>query len=149
MIASNEHPPTLQVFLGERIVFASDGRWLHPLFDLEEFLKGSDYAPERLVARDRIVGKAAALLFARMGIRTVHAGILSRLAEEVLKQRGIEHRFDTRVERIDCATEELLANIDDSESAYLLLAERARAAGAGQKAVSRQPKISVHTSDKP
>ena len=126
MISTGKRPPSLQVFLGERLVFASDGRWLHPLFDLEELLKGSEYSPEELLASDRIVGKAAALLIARMGIRTVRAGIMSRLAERVMLQRGIAYRFDTRVERIDCATEELLSDIDDLDTAYRLLANRVR-----------------------
>jgi len=126
MIPADNRPPSLQVFLGERLVFVSDGRWLHPLFDLEEFLKGSGYPPEELSASDRIVGKAAALLLARMGIRTLHAGILSRLGEGVLKQRKVAYRFDSRVDRIDCATEQLLSDIDDLEIAYRLLVDRAR-----------------------
>jgi len=126
MISTDKRPPSLQVFLGKQLVFASDGRWLHPLFELEVFLAGSEYSPSELLASDRIVGKAAALLIARMGLRTVRAGIMSRLAERVMLQQGIVYRFDTRVDRIDCATEELLSDIDDLETAHRLLAQRAQ-----------------------
>lgn len=116
---------SLELFDGARLLFMSTGRWLHPLFELERFLVESGTAPDRLLVRDRIVGKAAALLIARLGIRRVHARTVSRLALPVLASRGIELTYELLVDRIDCATEELLRSVDDEESAYRMVAERA------------------------
>ena len=34
-------PPSLELYLGSRMVFSSTGKWLHPLFELEDFLADS------------------------------------------------------------------------------------------------------------
>jgi hypothetical protein len=120
--------PTLEVFEDSRRVFASAGKWLHPLFELEEFLAASDLDPARLLIRDKIVGKAAALLIARLGFRRLHARLLSRLGREILSRYSLDVVWDELVERIDCQTEGALAEVDDLEEAYLWLRRRAEAA---------------------
>jgi hypothetical protein len=118
-------PPSLELFSDSRLVFSSAGKWLHPLFELEEFLAESGLDPAGLSLRDRIVGKAAALLIARLGIRRVQAGILSRLGKQVLEARGVEHSWDQLVEAIACQTEAALAQVEDPEQAYAWLRQRA------------------------
>jgi hypothetical protein len=83
-------------------------------------------AVETLALRDKIIGKAAALLIVRLGIRTVHAGILSEPGKAALEMHGIDFSYDTLVPRIACQTEELLASIDSPEEAWLILKERAK-----------------------
>lgn len=117
---------TLRAFYRGSLIFSSDGRWLHPLFELEAFLKQQTYDGGDLYVEDDVVGKASALLICRMGIRKVRAGVLSRLAERVFREENIEYSFQEKVERILCQTEELLASVDDIETAYDLLKERAR-----------------------
>jgi len=117
--------PSLELFSDSRRVFSSAGKWLHPLFELEEFLAESGLDPTTLSLRDRIVGKAAALLIARLGIRCVHAGVLSRLGMEVLEARRVTFSWDQLVERIDCQTESALAQVEDLEAAYAWLRKRA------------------------
>lgn len=112
------------------VVFSSGGRWLHPLLELEEFLAGRTLARQGLSLRDKIVGRAAALLIVRLCIPEVHAGILSRPGEAVFRERGVRYTFDTLVERIACRTEELLSNVVDPEAAHELVLARARAAKA-------------------
>jgi hypothetical protein len=109
-------------------VFSSRGKWLHPLLDLEEFLAHRNPAREDLSLRDKIVGRAAALLIVRLGIPEVHAGILSRPAEAIFRERGVRYTFDSLVERIACRTEELLSDVTDPEAAHVLVVARARAA---------------------
>jgi zinc transport system ATP-binding protein len=118
-------PPTLEVFCDRLPVFSSAGKWLHPLFELEDFLAGSPLARDALALRDRIVGKAAALLIVRLGIRQVHAGVLSRLGLEVFEARGVKVSWGQLVERIACQTESALAEVQDPEAAYALLRKRA------------------------
>jgi zinc transport system ATP-binding protein len=115
-------------------VFVSAGRWLYPLLDLEEFLAKRSVDPSRLSLRDKIVGRAAALLIVRLGIQEVHAGILSRLGEEIFRTRGIRFSCDELVERIACQTEELLRDVTDADEAHALIVSRARARAAATRA---------------
>ena len=82
-------------------------------------------SPDGLVLQDKIIGKAAALLIHRLGFRTVKAGILSKPGEAVLQGYGIAYAYEQIVDRIRCQTEELLAEVEESEDAYDLLKVRA------------------------
>jgi hypothetical protein len=116
---------SLELFRDSQLVFSSAGKWLHPLFELEDFLAGSGLDPAGLRLRDKVAGKAAALLIVRLGIRHVHAGVLSRLGKRVFETRRVQHSWDQLVERIDCQTEAVLAGIDDPVEAYAWLRKRA------------------------
>jgi hypothetical protein len=116
---------TLEVYSGGELVFHSNGKWLYPLFELEEFLATTDYEPSQLVLKDKIVGRAAALLEIRLGVGTVKAGILSRLARQSLEEHNVDYEYQTLVDRIVCKTEEILADEHDPERAYLILKARA------------------------
>ena len=116
---------TFRVHYDHRQVFSSVGKWLHPLFELEEFLSTASYPPQGVLVEDKIVGKAAALLLVRLGIRRVKAGVLSELAKAVLERYDVRFSFTTIVERIDCQTEILLADVEDPEQAYRIVKARA------------------------
>jgi len=114
---------TLEVFIQDRVIFSSREHWLYPLFELEEFLKNNRYTPAELSVRDKVVGRGAAFLLIRLGIRSLQAGVLSRAAREVLDRAGIEFSWRSLVEKISCRTEADLIRIDDPEEAYQLLRE--------------------------
>jgi hypothetical protein len=116
---------TLRAFRGRRQIFSSVGKWLYPLFELEEFLRASSYAPVSLRVEDKIVGKAAALLLVRLGVRHIKAGILSELGRAVLERYGVQYSAAQIVERIDCRTETLLVEVEDPEQAYRIVKARA------------------------
>ena len=120
-------PMTLRLLAGERTLFTSERHWLHPLFELELFFaQGCDPAGTQLV--DRITGRAAAFLVARLGIRSLRTGILSRRALPVLERFGVRVQCVTLVDQVLCATEDELWTVQDPEAAYALLqARRARA----------------------
>ncbi len=103
-------------------LFSSSGRWLHPLFKLEEFL--ADHPGKAFYLRDRIIGSAAAFLILRLGIPVVEADLASRRAQELLRAHGVATEARECVEAIGCATEQLLKDVSDPEAAYLILAER-------------------------
>lgn len=86
--------PTLTVYYQNKTVFSSNGKWLYPLFELEDFLEAHPYNPALLSVYDKIVGKAAAFLIVKLGIKKMKAGILSELADEVLKQSGITYTYE-------------------------------------------------------
>jgi zinc transport system ATP-binding protein len=114
----------LRLYAGTKVIFSSEKHWLQPLFDLETFFAqgGQDPAQTRLV--DRITGRAAAFLVARLGIRELHTLILSRRAIPILKQHGIAYSYSELVDRVTCATEDLLADVQDLEAAWSLLQVR-------------------------
>ncbi|MBN1922153.1 MAG: ribokinase [Anaerolineae bacterium] len=121
----------LEVMQDEKLIFYSDGKWLHPLLDLEHFLAERSaacmpYDPGSLTLRDKIIGRAAALLIVRLGLRRVHAGILSELGAEVLQHYEVNFDYEHLVPRIACQTEVLLDGEFDPDKAHALILERAR-----------------------
>ena len=116
---------TLCIFRNDRIIFQSDEHWLMPLFDFEAYLREHPQETSGLKYRDKVIGKAAALLMIRLGAARVHGEVMSVLACAILDQHAIPHTYETLVDRIDCQTEEILLNINEPDKAYLILAERA------------------------
>lgn len=84
-------------------------------------------------AADKIVGKAAAMLFALAGVKVLHAQVLSRGAEEILHIHGIPYTCDTLTEGIInrrrdglCPMEQAVASIEntDLQGAYKAICEK-------------------------
>lgn len=117
------------------LIFVSDRKWLHPLFELERFLQEHTIPAGELVVRDKIVGRAAALLLVYLGVSRVAADLLSRRGQEVLEHYKLSYQFATLVDRILCKTEELLAHELDPARAYRVLCELAR----GGSSTGQQP----------
>lgn len=76
-------------------------------------------------ASDRIVGKAAALLFVLAGVKEVFASVLSSAAEEVFAQHAVQYSFETATDVIinragtgPCPMENAVNGIDDPREAY-------------------------------
>ena len=63
----------MQVIKNNEVLFESDRRWLHPLFDLEGYLAQHPLDLSGAEIRDKVVGKAAAMLIVRLGAGSVHA----------------------------------------------------------------------------
>ncbi|MFC1654898.1 DUF1893 domain-containing protein, partial [Myxococcota bacterium] len=118
--------PSLQVLHDDRTIFSSFGKWLHPLFELEEWLKTQDIDPRDLTLCDNIVGKAAALLIVRLEIRRVKAGVLSSLGEGVLEKHQVSYSCAEKVDKVLCRTEQELFEVEDPQEAYRILSERIR-----------------------
>jgi hypothetical protein len=91
---TTEKAPTLTVLYEGTPIFISHGKWLSPLFELEDYLAEHPIQPENLFLQDKIIGKAAALLIHRLGVRAVKAGILSRLGAAVLQRHGIAYTYE-------------------------------------------------------
>ncbi|HEX7491982.1 MAG TPA: DUF1893 domain-containing protein [Candidatus Limnocylindrales bacterium] len=119
-------------------VYTNGGKWLHPLFDLLELLSSDSAATDqraRLVSagelflRDRVIGRGAAFLILRAGIRDAWADVVSDGAFDVFEASGARLGGGERVAAIGCRTESLLRDVRDAEEAWTLLLER-RVAGA-------------------
>jgi hypothetical protein len=118
-------PHALSVYQGTRCVFHSDGSWLHPLFELEAVIRDQELDPGSLTVHDKIVGAGSAFLLAHLGIRNLHAGILSQRGAAVLQRFGVSVTCDTHVARIACATESLLDPDMPLDAAVAALRQRA------------------------
>ncbi|MCK9171581.1 MAG: DUF1893 domain-containing protein [Treponema sp.] len=124
---------TLRVFCGDTLIFSSAGKWLMPLFELEDFMLTYDGSRENLSAHDTAVGKAAAVIMVRLGIIRIHANLASELAEKYIaalnEMHGgncIELQADRKVPELICATEKQLAPMGDSDEMYRILRQRAK-----------------------
>ena len=80
---------------------------------------------------DLIVGKAAAFLFIKCGVKEVYAKTLSKPAEQVLKEHGVPVTYQTLTEKIInragtdvCPMEKTVAETNDAEEAYTLLKQK-------------------------
>lgn len=113
-----------EVFLDDKCIFQSDSHWLHPVFELENTLQKIDAKPQLLYVRDKIIGRAAALLLVRLNIKNIHAHLLSKPGRDILEYYKVAYSFDMLVDKIGCQTEDLLENEYDLENAYTLIKQK-------------------------
>lgn len=106
-------------------IFSSNGKWLHPLFDLEVFLNKENYDPLKLTLYDKIIGKASALMIIRLGILNVSGGTVSEPAKTAFEEWNVVYTIENQVKYIDCKTEKLLMDISDPEEVYQIIKKRA------------------------
>jgi len=113
-----------EVYQNDKIIFYSDGHWLHPIFEFEQFLEQTSLYPDLLKIKDKIIGRAAALLLVRLGIRKIHARLLSELGKDVLEHFDAQFTYEELVPQIGCQTEDLLKKEYDPETAHRLILTR-------------------------
>jgi len=114
-----------EVYHENRMVFHSDKNWIYPLFEFEDFILENGVETKELFVRDKVIGRAAALILVYFKIIKIHAKTLSRLGQEILDLYQITYTYDKLIDRIYCQTEVLLADISDPAKAYPILKERA------------------------
>ena len=89
-------------------------------------------------AADRVVGRAAAMLFAKAGVRAVHAEVMSDGAAALLAAHGIDASCDVRTAAIEnrqktglCPMESAVAGIEDIDAGIAAICRRAEDMRAG------------------
>jgi len=107
------------------IIFTSDSHWLHPLFELNDFLTNNPVSVAGLFLHDKIAGKAAACMIVYLGIRKCHIELISSRAIPVFVKAGVEFTYDTQIEHIDCRTEYMITDDMTVEEVWLFLRKRA------------------------
>lgn len=90
-------------------------------------------------AADRIVGRAAALLYAYMGVTALYAQVLSEGALAVCRARGIAVEYETLTATIrnragdgPCPMESAVAGTEDPATALQCIRDRVRTLAAGR-----------------
>lgn len=108
-------------------VLTSDLRGVGPMVDF--LLKGFDLTGYS--AADRVVGKAAALLFVKARVQAVFAQTISEPAEAVLHAHGVKLLYENRTARIlnragtgFCPMESVVADEEDAECAFSLILQK-------------------------
>ena len=98
----------------------STQRGIKPLLELTE----SDEDLHGACAADRIVGKAAAMLYVLLGVKAVYAEVLSKTARDIFEENHIEYRYETLTDRIInrmgtglCPMEEAVKETDEPQAA--------------------------------
>lgn len=125
-MASNQlETASLQVIVDDKVVFQSYGKWLYPIFDLEDHLQEIPINMTDAIVHDKVIGKAAALLLIRLDPAYIHGEVMSDLAINALTMFNRKFSYNQRVARIACQTEEILLAVDDPELAYEILCKRA------------------------
>ncbi|MBN1154024.1 DUF1893 domain-containing protein [candidate division KSB1 bacterium] len=115
----------LEVYYCDSLIFSSDGKWLHPLLELKMFLDGQQYDVRYIEIRDKIIGKAAAMIIVHIGAASCYGEIISKRGLEVLDKHRVRYNYKTQVDRIQCKTEDMLEKISDPQEAYDLIADLA------------------------
>ena len=82
-------------------------------------------------AADKVVGKAAAFLYLRLGVQTVYAGVISRPAYDLLIANGVQTTCGTLVDVIRnragdgfCPMETVCLPLSDPEEAEVAIRQR-------------------------
>ena len=116
---------TLAVLRGDRIVFQSEHDGIRDALMLHdehpELLRGA-------VIVDRIIGRAAATLFADGGAAAVYGRVMTRDAMHVLEEKGTQARANTLTDRIInragtdiCPMEKAILGVTDPMEAIVRL----------------------------
>jgi zinc transport system ATP-binding protein len=109
----------------DSVIFTSDSHWLHPLFELSDFLSKNHFPASELFLCDKIAGKAAACMMIHLGIRKCHIELISERAIPVFENAGIGYTYDNIVEQLDCRTEYMITDSMSVDDAWLFLRKRA------------------------
>lgn len=112
------------------MVYCSQERGVKPLLIwLDSDIDFNGYS-----AADKVVGKAAAMLYVLLGVSNVHAIVISVKAKEVLEKNGIEVTYDSLVERIHnrtntgfCPMEEAVWEMEDLQEALQAVRDKVAA----------------------
>jgi len=122
-----EKSANLVVVRKERILYVGFSKGLNDLAKI--VLKNPCMLEDSSIA-DRVVGKAAVIIYSINRAKSVYAQLLSKYGLEELKNGGIETYYDELVAYIEapgggiCPFERLVLYLDDREEAYRALLER-------------------------
>lgn len=109
----------------DKVIFESSGKWLYPLFEVEDYLHSQSLDSENIFLQDKIAGRAAASLISRMGFRHCFIETVSVPALEVFKNFNIDCGYNLLVKKIECRTEDLIHSDMNIDVIYRMLRQRA------------------------
>ncbi len=124
------------IIFGTEPLCLSRERGIRPLLKLIE--EGAELSG--LSAVDRVVGRAAAFAYVILGIRRVHAYVVSEPAKELLEQHGIDITYESLVKYIRnrtgdgrCPMESAVLGIEDTKEALAAIYRKRKELEMGDK----------------
>ena len=112
------------ILVKENVIYTSEKKGIAPV--LGYLKEGTDLTGFSVA--DRIVGKAAAMLFVKAGITEAYAEVLSKDGAAFLEKYNIPYSYGTLVEKIInrqgtdiCPMEKAVQNIDDIDEGITAL----------------------------
>ena len=124
ILADSEY--TLVLCNGDKL-YTSRKRGVAPMLefiDTETDLKGFS-------AADKVIGKAAAMLFVHAGVTEVHADVISNSAADFLYVKGIPFTYNLLVKNIInrtgdgiCPMEQVTSKLNDTNEAIIAIKKR-------------------------
>lgn len=123
ILRSNEYTLCL---CGDK-VYHSDKRGVAPIIDIiDSGIDVSGYC-----VADRVVGKAAAMMYVKLKVSSLYADVLSLPAYEFLQQHGIYTEYGALVDYIvnrkkdgRCPMESVVIDISDVDIAYMAIKDK-------------------------
>lgn len=114
------------VLCGAGVVHKSHRRGVAPLLQLlDESVNTAGFS-----AADRVVGKATAFLYCLLGVKAVHARVMSKPAAQVLEKAGVEAAWEQLVDEIQnrqksgpCPMEHATRNCETAQQALTAIRE--------------------------
>lgn len=113
-----------------KVIFSSTDAGIRPVIEVIDKklnAKGS-------CVSDKIVGKAAALLYSYLEVKSVYAAVMSKKGREVLQKHGIEAKSDVLTEEIRnragdgiCPMEAAVADIEEPSEAVAAIKNKINA----------------------
>lgn len=98
------------------------------VFSLLDLIEKKEYNLNDFSAADKVIGRGAALLYAKMKIREVHGSVMSEKAKEIFELYSVPFSYDTLVPCIInrngdgmCPVEKATEGITDCEKAYQII----------------------------
>ena len=137
MIAVDDLQTAKSALEGHTIAFCKDGevtvsdkRGIAPVMDF--IAEGRNFKGYSVA--DVVVGKAAAMLFIKTGVKRVYAKVLSQKGKEVLEKFGVSFEYGNLTERIinrdgtdTCPMEKTVWDVEEIEEGYALLKAKLQA----------------------
>ena len=115
-----EQPTITCVVCGGELLYVSEKRGIAPMMDFLD----AGYDMQGFSAADRIVGRAAAMLFVMAGVSHVYAEVMSEGAFSLLRANGIDASYGTLTPFIinrkgdgQCPMEDAVRDINDPAQA--------------------------------
>lgn len=112
------------VLVSDEDIVITDERGVLPLVKwIDEGKNISNYS-----VADKVVGKAAALLYVTLGVKIIWVGVISKPAAKVFEKHGVEYWYDTLTDAIInrngdgfCPMETVVMDIDSPEEALIAI----------------------------
>ena len=108
-------------------VYTADKRGVAPM--LEFIDSGTDL--RGFSAADKVIGKAAAMLFVHTGVAEVYADVMSKAAADYLSVKGVTFTYGELADKIInrkgdgiCPMEQVTADINDTNEAIIAIKKR-------------------------